>query len=118
MTTTELNLVKRMMPEYSNYLQKNPDSLLCKILGIFTVNAELFRNVHIMLMENTVRLKDPKQLKYVFDLKGSTVDRVVNGKTTKDTTLKDVNFIVTKQKFKTLTSLDGFDMRRLNFSMR
>lgn len=118
MTTTELNLVKRMMPDYSNYLQKNPDSLLCKILGIFTVNAELFRNVHIMLMENTVRLKDPKQLKYVFDLKGSTVDRVVNGKTTKDTTLKDVNFIVTKQKFKTLTSLDGFDMRRLNFSMR
>ena len=45
MTTTELNLVKRMMPAYTKHLENNPDSLLCKILGIFTVNAELFRNV-------------------------------------------------------------------------
>lgn len=58
MTATELKLVKRMMPEYVHHLENNPDSLLSKILGIFTVNSEMFKNVHIMLMENTVRLKD------------------------------------------------------------
>jgi len=45
--------------------------------------------VHIMLMENTLRLKNPKKLKYVFDLKGSLVDRKVKGDTKPSTTLKD-----------------------------
>jgi hypothetical protein len=53
--------------------------LLSKILGIFTVEAESFSVVHIMLMENTVRLKNAKRLKFVFDLKGSTEDRLVTG---------------------------------------
>ena len=48
--------------------------------------------VNIMLMENTLRIKDENNLKYVFDLKGSTVDRKVKGKTKKSTTLKDINF--------------------------
>ena len=50
--------------------------------------------VHIMLMENTLRLKDPQKLKYIFDLKGSTVDRKVKGKTKSKTTLKDINFLI------------------------
>ena len=50
--------------------------------------------VHIMLMENTLRLKNPDRLNYIFDLKGSKVDRKVKGKTKPSTTLKDVNFIM------------------------
>jgi 1-phosphatidylinositol-4-phosphate 5-kinase len=42
MTKGELNLVKRMMPSYAAHLQANPDSLLSKILGIFTVEASSF----------------------------------------------------------------------------
>jgi 1-phosphatidylinositol-4-phosphate 5-kinase len=80
-TNTELQLIKKMMPKYTKYLEENPKSLLCKILGIFTVEAESFNQVHIMLMENTIRLKNPTKLKYVFDLKGSMVDRTVTGKT-------------------------------------
>lgn len=47
-----------------------------------------------MLMENTVQLKDPKRLQYVFDLKGSTVDRKEKGVTKPSTTLKDQNFLL------------------------
>ena len=89
MTAGELKLVKKIMPVYADYLKKNTDSLLSKILGIFTVETDKFSRVHIMLMENTIRLKDPRELKFKFDLKGSTVDRVVHGKTNKQTILKD-----------------------------
>eukprot|EP00354_Favella_ehrenbergii_P000790 CAMPEP_0170459240 /NCGR_PEP_ID=MMETSP0123-20130129/6001_1 /TAXON_ID=182087 /ORGANISM="Favella ehrenbergii, Strain Fehren 1" /LENGTH=66 /DNA_ID=CAMNT_0010723773 /DNA_START=641 /DNA_END=841 /DNA_ORIENTATION=+ len=50
--------------------------------------------VHIMLMENTMRLKNPDRLNYVFDLKGSLVDRKVKGVTKAGTTLKDINFLM------------------------
>ena len=51
-------------------------------------------DVNIMLMENTLRIRDDAHLKYVFDLKGSKVDRKVKGKTKNSTTLKDINFLM------------------------
>jgi hypothetical protein len=112
-TKDELDLVKRMMPQYSEHLKRNRNSLLSKILGLFTVDTSKFSSVHIMLMENTVRLKDPKRLKFKFDLKGSTVDRLVTGRTYKSTILKDVNFLLVKQTFKELTKLDNATRKRL-----
>jgi len=41
-----------------------------------------------------MHIHNPEKLRYVFDLKGSTVDRKVLGKTTNTTTLKDVNFMM------------------------
>ena len=38
-------------------------------------------------------MKDPDNLKYIFDLKGSLVDRKVKGEIKPSTTLKDVNFL-------------------------
>lgn len=118
MTSAELRLVKKMMPAYEKHLTENKDSLLAKIMGIFTVEAANFSKVHIMLMENNVRLKDPKNLKYVFDLKGSSVNRTVTGVTKKSTTLKDINFLVAKQKVKYLTKLDQKTTKRLVNAMR
>ena len=79
-TSGELEILKGMTPAMTQYLYLNQDSLLSKVLGIFTVEAQKFSKVHIMLMENTVRLQDPRQLKFIFDLKGSMVDRFVKGK--------------------------------------
>jgi 1-phosphatidylinositol-4-phosphate 5-kinase len=112
-TISELKIVKKIMPMYSEYLKRNPDSLLGKILGLFTVATSKFSPVHIILMENTVRLKDPKELKFKFDLKGSTVDRVVTGRTYNGTILKDINFLLAKQTFKELTKLDSATRKRL-----
>jgi hypothetical protein len=79
-TSDELEILKGMTPAMTQFLFQNQDSLLSKVLGIFTIEAQRFSKVHIMLMENTMRLKDKNQLKFVFDLKGSTVDRFVKGK--------------------------------------
>jgi hypothetical protein len=93
----------RLLPYYVGHLRMNKQSLLAKILGVFTVKADSINEVHVMLMENTLRLKNPDNLKYIFDLKGSTVGRAVKGYTTPSTTLKDLNFMVAIEKIQDLT---------------
>ena len=51
------------------------NSLLAKILGVFTVKSGKMGDVHIIMMENTLRFDNPDELTYIFDLKGSRVDR-------------------------------------------
>jgi len=59
MTKNELQLMLKLLPSYSEHFKANPTSLLAKIVGVFTVKTEHMNEVHIMCMENTVRLKDP-----------------------------------------------------------
>lgn len=94
MTAEELKLFLRILPQLSDHHKSVPKSLLAKILGVFTVKMSNMDAVHIMLMENTLRLKNPDRLNYIFDLKGSRVDRKVKGSTTPSTTLKDINFLM------------------------
>lgn len=61
---------------------------------MFTLKTDATSEVHLMLMENTLQLKDPDGLKYVFDLKGSLVNRKTKGKIIPSTTLKDVNYLL------------------------
>ena len=72
-------------------------------MGVFTVKMSGVDAVHIMLMENVLRLKNPQLLNYIFDLKGSKVDRKVKGKTKPSTTLKDINFLMAASQDKTFT---------------
>ena len=71
--------------------------MIAKTIGAFTVKTDSTDDVHLVLMENTLQLKNKEGLKYIFDLKGSLVDRKTKGKTTSSTTLKDQNFILAAQ---------------------
>ena len=104
MTKEELDLFLEILPRLSEHHKNTPRSLLSKIFGVFTVKMSSVEPVHIMLMENTMRLKDPERLKYVFDLKGSRVDRKVKGVTKPSTTLKDINFIMAAEANKKFTA--------------
>ena len=79
MTSCELRLLIDRLPAFVEHFATNKSSILAKILGVFTVNTPQIKDVHIMLMENTLQLKDPSLLKHIFDLKGSLVDRNVKG---------------------------------------
>lgn len=85
---------------------------------MFTVKADSFNEVHVVLMENTLRLKNPVNLKYIFDLKGSTVDRVVKGFTKPSTTLKDLNFLVAAEKIEDFTSMGAKLRHQLSKAIR
>ena len=98
----------KITPSLSQHYADNPESLLAKILGVFTVKCAKMGNVNIMLMENTLRIKDDENLKYIFDLKGSRVDRKVKGKTIKTTTLKDINFLMAAKVNKNFTDFGPY----------
>lgn len=53
MTSGELELYLKLLPEFCNLFKTNKNSLIAKIFGVFTVNTEFMKEVHVMLMENT-----------------------------------------------------------------
>ena len=84
-----MKLLLKILPDLAEHYKSNPDSLIAKTLGAFTVKTDSTDDVHLVVMENTLQLKNKSGLKYIFDLKGSLVDRKTKGKTTGSTTLKD-----------------------------
>ena len=54
MTDEELELFRRLHPALAKHYEKNPMSLLAKIVGVFTVRSRRMSDVHIALMENTL----------------------------------------------------------------
>jgi hypothetical protein len=67
--------------------------LLARIYGVYTVDMKGYKQVNLILMENTLRLRVEDDLMRIYDLKGSRVARlVVSSKYKPSTTLKDMNF--------------------------
>ena len=54
MTDEELELFRKLQPALAKHYEKNPMSLLAKIVGVFTVRSSRMSDVHIALMENTL----------------------------------------------------------------
>ena len=50
----EVKTILKMLDAYIEHLMINPDSLLAKIFGVFTLRKNGFVPQHIMLMENTL----------------------------------------------------------------
>ena len=105
MSSSALKLFLEMFEDYCRHFKDNPDSVISKILGVFTVKSSKMGAIHIMLMENALRFKESENIKYIFDLKGSKVDRKVKGQTKNTTTLKDINYLMVAEKSKGLTMM-------------
>lgn len=94
MNKGELDLYLKHLDAFALHYKNSKFSLLAKIFGVFTIKTEGTGMVHVMVMENTLQLKNPKELTHLFDLKGSWVDRRTKGKNLEPSeTLKDSNFI-------------------------
>ena len=95
MTPSELDLFLRILPDYEVHLKENPNSLLARHYGVYTVEMAEIATVHLILMANTLAFKDGSQIQRVFDLKGSLVDRRVkiDGHIKPTSCLKDLNFL-------------------------
>ena len=106
MTEDELKLFLKLHASLANHHQNNPLSLLAKIVGVFTVKSKRMSDVHIMLMENALQIEDQENLKFIFDLKGSTINRSVKGKIKNTTTRKDKCFLKAKKSNPNLMKFD------------
>lgn len=92
MTNSDLSTFKRLFQKYLQAVATRPNSLLARIYGIYTVKMEEVEPVHLILMGNTLKVKNSDNIVNIFDLKGSQVHREVKGKNLKNTaTLKDIN---------------------------
>jgi len=96
MKKAELRALLKILPEYVDYLKKNPYSMLAKIYGVFSLRRRLMKTVTVMLMENTLQLENPSQLLATYDLKGSTFGRESKGQVKPTTIQKDIDFINAK----------------------
>lgn len=92
---------KRIFSNYFTRVTTEKESLLARIYGVFTVKIEKLKPVHLILMGNSMSLqripalpneKPIKTLKYVFDLKGSMVNRETKHPKP-SSTLKDINLL-------------------------
>jgi hypothetical protein len=63
-----------------NHFEKNPDSLISKIYGIYSVKTRQYARMDFIVMENVTRNITKDNFKVSFDLKGSTRNRKVNVK--------------------------------------
>lgn len=94
MTEEELSLLESILPQFHQHLKKNPKSLISRIYGVYTVEMRDYEKVHLILMGNTLRFDNKNDITRVYDLKGSTFSRMVKGRTTQASTLKDQNFVL------------------------
>ena len=62
MKRAELKALKAILPEYVTHLQDNPNSMLAKIYGMFTLKKPLMKAITVMLMENTIQTRQPEAL--------------------------------------------------------
>ena len=95
MNDGELSTFKHMFKDYTQYIKANPQSLLARIYGIFTVYLEDIVPVHLIMMANTIQCisgnSNMDSIDCVFDLKGSLVGRLTKGQAKNTTILKDLN---------------------------
>lgn len=67
-----------MIQDYVKYIKSTENrSLIARIYGVFTVKTDQFKSIDVMVMQNTAKLDYKKGKSYIFDLKGSTIDRKV-----------------------------------------
>lgn len=118
----EVNFLLKILDKYIEHLESAEHSLIAKIFGLYTVKSKQFKQVHLILMENTVQLRDPRSDLLYFDLKGSTIAREVKLKENADGfwkkslnykgDLKDINFLKIQKAYgKNLVYMD--DMTQL-----
>ena len=96
-TNKELDtLLNGFMENYYIHIINNPDSLLARLYGIYTITIRGISQVNIVLMQNINSLgNNHKSLYRVFDLKGSLVERKTKNiqNTDKSRALKDLDFL-------------------------
>ncbi|KAH0793743.1 SAICAR synthase-like protein [Histomonas meleagridis] len=92
LTKDELAVLRRILPKYYQYVSTHPDTLVNQFFGVYRSQTSMGRPIRFVIMNNVFPIGF--QLKYKFDLKGSTVNRHVapEKKDKPGVTMKDTEF--------------------------
>lgn len=64
-----------ILDNFINHIDSNPNSLIARIYGIYTLRTNEFKPIDLIIMQNTTVLINKSKKVLEFDLKGSTVNR-------------------------------------------
>jgi len=88
----ELDFFQSFLHDYAIHMSTNPNSLICRFMGVFKVLRRLDNDPMIFVVMNNV-FDTPLPIDSKFDLKGSTRNRIVSPSKVKAGTVgKDLNF--------------------------
>jgi len=74
----EMRVLLRMLDPMIEHLRSTDNkSLIARIYGIYTIKTDIFNNINIVIMQNTIMLQKKNNKKMIFDIKGSTINRKV-----------------------------------------
>ena len=118
MKSEEVETMLKILPSYIEHHRKNPNSLIAKIFGIFTIKKAGMYNQHVMLMENCLQLKNKSMQMMMYDLKGSMFGRYTKGEKTPKTMRKDVDFLADKKVNRDLLSFSPLNQGLLGIVRR
>lgn len=83
MSSKEVNQMIRILPSYYEHLDKNKGTKIAKIYGLFEIRIDMFEPISVMIMQNVLPSVPDSELQFVFDMKGSQINReVFKGRTT------------------------------------
>lgn len=66
---------KGVLEKYYNHIHKNPNSLLARFYGIFTVKIKYMKPINVIIMDNIMG-EHKDCIERIYDLKGSTFQRI------------------------------------------
>ena len=61
-TKDELETLLVILKDYIEHFKKNPQSLIVKIIGVFTIKRVSMGEVHTIVMENTLQIQELDRL--------------------------------------------------------
>jgi hypothetical protein len=110
MNDNEFKVLQSIVEDYLDHMIEHPKSLIARIYGVYTIRKEDIHDIHCILMGNTNELQNGgENLKYIFDLKGSMINRhvMMNIKNHKPgKVLKDINLLHIKSNETILKMID------------
>lgn len=96
----------RTLPAYYEHMDTFRTSFIAKIYGIFSIKIDKFDAIHVLIMQNSLPNIPDTSLDFIFDIKGSTINREVlkhdneylkKMKPTGGEVLKDLDYIRLKE---------------------
>ena len=118
-------MLDKMIEHFKQWGNK---SLLARIYGVFSLKTNIFSNLDIIVMQNSVQMIDPMNHKMTFDLKGSRINRYVKlpdeeksfwkQSLNQRRVMKDLNLLEIEQSFDSqLLQVDSSSAHQISFQL-
>ena len=90
----ELELLARkgVLEKYYNHIHKYPNSLIARFYGIYTIKIKYMKPISVIIMDNLMG-NHSEHITRIYDLKGSTFQRVTHNPSSNKAIRKDLNLL-------------------------